>query len=143
MANPEKERKFRRKHAASPLGQLRTACKDTANRLALGSLRHSRLKLVGYGPDEYIAHLESTLPVGMTLGEARATGYHIDHIVPMAVISEACPMDKAGRLQAFRMAMDLDNLQMIPGVENMSKHASFDTAEQRGLFDVLSARYLA
>jgi hypothetical protein len=45
-------------------------------------------------------------------------------------------MDKAARRQAFRMAQDLDNLQMIPGVENQSKNASFDGAEQTRLFDV-------
>lgn len=40
------------------------------------------------------------------------------------------------------MAMDLDNLQMIPGVENLSKNASFNGARQRTLFDVLCSRYL-
>ncbi len=54
----------------------------------------------------------------------------------------ACPKGKAGRRQAFRMAMDLDNLQMIPGVENLSKSDSFDTPEQRRLFDVLCSRYV-
>ncbi len=66
----------------------------------------------------------------------------VDHIIPLAIINDACPMDKTGRLQAFRMAMDLNNLQMIPGVENMSKGMSFDDPQQRGLFDVLSIRYL-
>ena len=76
------------------------------------------------------------------MGTWRSVGYHVDHIVPMAVINDACPMDKAGRRQAFRMAQDLDNLQMIPGVDNQSKHASFNDPEQRALFDVLCSRYL-
>ena len=76
------------------------------------------------------------------LRRSTAAGYHVDHVVPLLVINDACPMDKAGRMQAFRMAMDLDNLQMLPGVENMSKSASFNDPEQRRLFDVLCSRYL-
>ena len=64
------------------------------------------------------------------------------HIVPLLVINTACPTDKDGRRQAFRMVMDLDNLQMIPGVENLNKHASFNDPAQRVLFDVLCSRYL-
>lgn len=139
--DPEKWKAFDRKHCASPLGQLRTLCANTAARLDLGSLNHSRLKLLGYGPDEYRARLESTLPVDMTFDDAREAGYHVDHVVPLSIISEAFPLDKAGRKRAFRMTMDLDNLQMIPGAENMSKHASFDGADQARLFEVLCARY--
>lgn len=40
------------------------------------------------------------------------------------------------------MAQDRDNLQMLPGVENLSKNGSFKTAEQARLFDVLCSRYL-
>ncbi len=137
-----KVRAYYRKYATTPLSQLRVACGHTAVRLELGSLNHSRFKLLDYGPDEFIAHLESTLPNGMTFDDARVADYHVDHIVPMAVISDACPMGKAGRRQAFRMAMDLENLQMIPGADNQGKGAGFDDPEQRGLFDVLCARYL-
>ena len=141
-ADQEKRRECMRKHLASPLGKLRRVCVLSARRLELGSLNHSRLKLLGYGPDEYIAHLESTLPNGMTWNEARTDGYHVDHIVPLAVINDACPMGKAGRIAAFQMAQDLDNLQMLTGDENLSKHARFDTPEQHLLFDVLCSRYL-
>lgn len=78
----------------------------------------------------------------MTQSANADPGYHVDHIVPQAIISDACPMDKAGRKLAFRMAMDLDNLQMIPGADNLSKSASFKTAEQTRLFDVLCSRYV-
>ena len=141
-ADPEKHRKQDRKNRAAPLGQLRGACLHTGEKLELGKLNHSRLKLLGYGPAEYIARLVSTLPNGMTFDEARAAGYQVDHIVPLAVINEACPMDKAGRKRAFQMAQDLDNLQMLPGAENKIKNARFDTEEQRRLFDVLCSRYL-
>ena len=40
------------------------------------------------------------------------------------------------------IAAQVHNLRMIPGVENLSKHASFDGAEQRRLFDVLCSRYM-
>lgn len=32
-------------------------------------------------------------------------------------------------LEVARVAQDLDNLQMIPGVENLNKQASFNTAK--------------
>ncbi len=139
--NPEKWKERDRKRKASPLGQLRKLCATTADRLELGSLRHSRLKLLGYDAAGFIAHLESTLPNGMAFNDARVAGYHVDHIVPLLVINDALPLDKDGRRQAFRMAMDLDNLQMISGLENGSKGASFDGADQERLFAVLRARY--
>ena len=43
----------------------------------------------------------------------------------------------------FISTIHAESLRMIPGAENLSKHASFSTAKQRKLFDVLSARYLA
>jgi hypothetical protein len=64
------------------------------------------------------------------------------HVMRHADYQRRVPTDKAGRKRAFRMAMDLDNLQMISGFENGSKGASFDGADQERLFAVLRARYI-
>ena len=108
----------------APLGQLRMFCTSAARELSLGHVNHSRLTFLDYGPAEFIAHLESTLPKGITFSVARAAGYHIDHIIPLSFISASLPVDKDGRILAFQVAQSLENLRMIPGIENLSKGSS-------------------
>ncbi len=126
VANPERCREHSRKALKTSIGQLRSQCGKTSCALSMGKLDHSRFTLLDYGPDEFIAYLESTLPDGMTFAGAKEDEYHIDHIVPLSLISDALSNDKVGRILAFRMAQDLENLRMIPGTENLSKSASLD-----------------
>lgn len=82
------------------------------------------------------------MPNGMSYDGAKTAGFHVDHIVPLAVISAALPMDKTGRKLAFKMAQDLENLRMIPGAENGSKHAEVcTTEEQEEVFHLLCEKY--
>ncbi len=141
-ANPETFRGYRRKSHASSLGQLRQQCKYAANVMNLHPLDHSKLEELYYSPVEHRAHLTSTLPEGMTYEEARADGYHYDHIVPLSVINKTCPMDEVGRMAAYKMSQDLGNLRMIPGVDNMKKHASMGEPYQLAVLDILKAKYL-
>ncbi len=141
-ANPETFRGYRRKSQSSALGQLRQQCKYVADVMNLHPLDHSKLEELDYSPVEHRAHLTSTLPEGMTYEEARADGYHYDHIVPLSVINKTCPMDEVGRMVAYKMSQDLDNLRMIPGVDNMQKHASMGEPYQLAVLDILKAKYL-
>ncbi len=140
-ANLEKSSTQARRHNRTPIGRLRAMCRQTTFALETGVLDHSRFDLLYYGPKEFIAHLESTLPEGMVFKQARATGYQVDHVVPLSFISKMLPMNEAGRLLAFRVSSDLMNLRMIPGSENMSKSATMSTPEQFILLNKLCKKY--
>lgn len=117
-ADPEKYRETDRRYARRPLGQLRTLCKNTAARLGLGSLSHSRLKLLGYTAAEWKAHLESQLPNGWDYDRARAEGWHLDHMIPLAQVLPLCNGDAE---LAFRAANRLENLWLAPAEFNCAK----------------------
>lgn len=141
--NPEPFRVRRRRHRKTATGQLRKQCERTALFLELGSLSHSRFDFLDYGPDEFMEHMENTLGIpNISFSKAKEMGYHLDHIVPISFISSALPGDRAGRILAFRVAMDLANLRMIPGNENQSKGARLDlNPEQAATFDYLCKKY--
>lgn len=142
-ANKKREqakiRRYNKKRYYTPLGQLRATCKKTAQRLVLGKISKSKLELLGYNAFEFITHLESTLPKGVSFEDARANGWHIDHIVPLAVLSNAIE----NKTTAFQVSMDLGNLRMIPSTENLSKNATLNllNPEQTVVFEKLMRKY--
>lgn len=140
--NKERYRRLARRHSRTPLGQLRSFISNTARRLELQNLDYSRFTLLGYGSEEYLARLESTLPPEMSRKEAKKLGWQVDHIVPIAFISRAFPLDDEGRILAFQVAQDLKNLRMIPGDENIRKGAKLDlNPEQERVFEYLCEKY--
>jgi len=110
--------------------------------MQLLNLDYSKLDLLYYDFEEFRAHLESTLPNGMTIEGALEAGYHLDHIVPLSFISKALPGGKIEGVLGFQAAMDLRNLRMIPGVENRRKQNRLDLdSEQYGVFQHLCEKY--
>ena len=124
--NRDKVREYARKYSYTSLGNLRSQCSHTAERLSLGSLRHSRLSLLTYDADDFICHLELTLPIGMTYEKAKCKGYHIDHIIPLTFISKHVSC----RETAFKMSMDLKNLRFIPKENNLRKSNKIGSDEK-------------
>ena len=114
-------------------------CERVAKRVLLGAVTGSRLSLLDYGTQEFEDRLISTLPPGMSITEARATGYHLDHIIPLAFIHKV--LSDQNDL-TFRVAMDLKNQRMIPGKDNMIKSAKmeFDPIQER-VFHYLCEKY--
>lgn len=139
---PEKHREKARADRKTSNGRFRMCCMAAAKALELSHLNHSRFGLLDYGSDEFITYLESTLPEGMSFGNARVKKYHIDHIIPLSFISKIFPLDDNGRKLAFRVAQDLFNLQMIPGNSNIRKGARIDlNSKQKTVLNYLSKKY--
>lgn len=123
VKNPEERRAQAKRYRKTTTGKLRQFCANSARCLQFTNLHCSRLSLLEYTGVEFIAHLENTLPRGMSFSKARVLGYEIDHIVPLSFITKRLVNDKKKILLAFQIAMDLRNLQMIPGIENKKKNS--------------------
>lgn len=72
-------------------------------------------KLVGYTLDDLIKHLEKRFLPGMTWENRGKGGWHIDHIIPLAVFNISSPDDidfkKCWALKNLRPLWELDNLK--------------------------------
>jgi hypothetical protein len=74
--------------------------------------------LVGYGLTELSEHLRNTLPNGYTWKDFLEGKLHIDHIIPLSVFNF-----KSAEDIDFKRCWSLENLQLLPAAENISKHA--------------------
>ena len=72
-------------------------------------------KLVGYGPDDLIAHIERTMTVGMTW-DNYGKAWHIDHIIPVSRFNYEKPTDPD-----FIRCWSLKNLQAMWATDNIRK----------------------
>jgi len=74
---------------------------------------------VDYTLNELIKRLKSTLPKGYTWNDyINGADLHIDHVVPKSVFN-ITSIDCTD----FKRCWALKNLRLLPGIENMSKHA--------------------
>jgi hypothetical protein len=139
----EYNRKYKRHHRKNRSKDiLRMMCDRVSQKLALGKVSQSKFKLLKYKGQDYIVHLECSLPDGMSFQQAREEGFHVDHIVPLSFISKTFPENEEGRTLAFKIAMDVENLSMIPAEENMSKNAKFEfTGDQKRIWNYLCLKY--
>jgi len=85
-------------------------------------------ELVDYSLEDLIERLKSTIPQGYSWKNDFVNGnniLHIDHIIPMSSFNFDSPeqMD-------FKKCFALDNLQLLPAIENMQKSAKFDRSFQ-------------
>lgn len=80
-------------------------------------------RLVGYTLKELMEHLESQFVAGMSWENHGRTGWHIDHIRPIASFS----FDSPGHPE-FQQCWALSNLQPLWAPDNLRKGARFDPA---------------
>lgn len=141
IRNPKKVRALRRaarkRQKKTPAGQFMIHIRKTQKQLFKGNSSYHRVKPLGYGDKEFVAHLKTT--AGMSINAAKAAGYHLDHIVPIAFIRKALAHDLE---LAFQVCMDLKNLRMIPGDENTAKSDKLDMdSVQEPVFFYLGKKY--
>ncbi len=121
----------------TPQGQLWRLCTDTARGLNIGSVPFSKSNLIKYTPDQYKNHLLEKLLMFRTIKEAKTVNYHLDHIVPLSYIAKNI---KSKKLQ-FCVAMDLQNLRLIPAEDNKSKFNRVDFPEVQEMIEYLWEKY--
>lgn len=99
----------------------------TAIRIALNGGKNKRkwTDLVGYTTRDLIDHLSKTMPHGYSwdrLGEL-----HIDHIIPKSLFRYESVEDSS-----FKACWALDNLQLLPALENLKKNNKFSVLPRSG-----------
>lgn len=117
-ANPDRVRENKRRRLREmPSEVLNNRMRSAINqRVRDGKGGRSWRDVVGYGPEELMAHLERQFVKGMTwdnVGE-----WHIDHIVPLSSFAFDSVDDPE-----FRRAWALPNLRPLWAAENKSKYA--------------------
>ncbi|MBT7082094.1 MAG: hypothetical protein HN929_11645 [Chloroflexi bacterium] len=81
-------------------------------------------ELVDYTLEDLTKHLKSTIPDGYTWEDDFVNGdnvLHIDHITPMSAFN----FESASHVD-FKRCFALDNLQLLPAIENMQKSAKLE-----------------
>ncbi len=95
------------------------------------------LELLKYTAQEYCEHLIKGFPEFETLREAYDNNYEVDHIVPLSFI--ASNIDNKD-LQ-FKVAMDINNQQLLLKEENISKFNKTDIPIVQETIMYLNCKY--
>ena len=87
------------------------------------------LSLIDYTIDDLIERLKKTMPKGYTWQDfLKKNVLHIDHVTPVKVFNYTNPEH-----QDFKRCWALENLQLLPAKENLSKGAKLDKPFQPSL----------
>jgi hypothetical protein len=81
--------------------------------------------LVGYSVDDLIRRLKETIPIGYGWGDFLNGSLQIDHIIPIAAFNFKSTNDID-----FKRCWDLNNLQLLPALENQIKNAKLEAPFQ-------------
>lgn len=90
-------------------------CYVRVNRMIKGAKVARTMELIGCTRDELMAHLEKGFTYGMCWDNYGRSGWHIDHILPLASFPDLT--DPVQQRRAFHYT----NLQPLWALENMSK----------------------
>lgn len=113
----EKQRRAYAKKKSHLKYRLEAAIRTGVHRgITRGSKSARTFKLLGYSIDQLMRHLEKKFWPGMSWDNYGVDGWHIDHIIPLAVHNYETPDDID-----FKRAWALKNLQPLWGPDNNSK----------------------
>lgn len=84
--------------------------------------------LVGYSVEQLKKHLQKTIPEKYSWADFLSGDLHIDHRIPISVYNFDCPENLD-----FKKCWDLNNLQLLPAKENLSKGNKINIAFQPSL----------
>ena len=117
-ANPDRVREYKRRRLRdSPAEVLNNRMRAAIHqRVRIGKGGRSWRDLLGYTPDELMAHLERQFVKGMAWDNVG--DWHIDHIVPLSSFTFDSVDDPE-----FRRAWALPNLRPLWGKDNQRKQA--------------------
>lgn len=116
--NPHKRKEYNERYYSSAKGKLSSAIRAAVRSEIINGSKGGRItfNLLGYTPDELMAHLERQFTEGMTWGNYGRGGWHVDHRIPLSAFNYETPDDID-----FKRAWALDNLQPMWEFDNLSK----------------------
>jgi len=85
-------------------------------------------KLVGYTRQDLLKHLKATMPRGYEWKDYLDGKLHIDHIIPRSMFNYTSPEHID-----FKRCWGLENLQLLPAMENLSKSTKLEQPFQTAL----------
>ncbi len=140
LENPEQTKQWKQKEylkgKGTPERKLRNICAKVGLRLKDGKCYEGRKYKLYYTAEKYENYLiKDTL--FKTLQEAHDFTYHVDHIVPISYIGG----NINDKILAFEVAMDLNNLRLIPAKDNLSKHNKTDIPIVQETIMYLNCKY--
>ncbi len=125
------------KNKFTPLYTLRRVCRRVIISLSNNKSYSSKLYKLNYTPEEYISYLLDPLPQFKDIKSAYTENYHLDHIVPVSFVIKYIE----NKQLAFKISMDLENLRLIPKLENIRKHAKVGLPIVQETIVLLNTRY--
>jgi len=126
-----KQRRQYQKHKRET--DLRFNLNDRISKAIRKSLKNNKAgkhweTLVGYTTNDLIKHLKKTMPKGYAWQDYLDGKLHIDHIIPISAHNFTNP-----KHVDFRRCWALDNLQLLPAKENISKSNKLEKPFQPAL----------
>lgn len=119
--HPESARERNRRRQRTPRGKIENAVRSGINKAITSTDKRGNktFNILGYTPQELMAHLEKHFQPGMTwenYGRGK-TCWHIDHIVPVSAHNYSTPYDID-----FQKCWALKNLRPLWEPENLQKN---------------------
>lgn len=131
-ANPEKiaesRRLARQKFRSNPKNRLSGAMAAGVRDALKGRKVKRTFEILGYSPEELMAHLEKHFLPGMTWENYGRNGWHVDHVIPLSAFNF-----ETYEHVDFTRAWALSNLRPLWEPDNIRKHAKLSAPFQPSL----------
>lgn len=131
-ANPEKVKESRRlaraKFRSKPKNKLADAISTGVRDAIKGRKVKRTFEMLGYSPEELMAHLEKHFLPVMTWENYGRNGWHVDHVIPLSAFNF-----ETHEHVDFARAWALSNLRPLWEPDNIRKHAKLSAPFQPSL----------